>query len=234
MTARAADEHEQSAQEKHWAEESGYWRQQKRVNSFTATFSFIAAGAAVVAAFYAVRAFEQTRRQANAAEAQIKITVDQEKRQLRAYVGIVTSEALNLDWNPLEIHWKIKNVGNTPAYHVHGAGNLRVDLADMAALPPPRPEEIRPTGGTKMNGTLSPQQEQAIILTLDDTRPKFLNREEKDIIRWGPKFLFAYGYMFYDDIFGETHTTAFRLEYGGPESVREGIMRWSAAGNDAN
>ena len=85
-----------------------------------------------------------------------------------------------------------------------------------------------------MNGTLSPQQEQAIILTLDDTRPKFLNREEKDIIRWGPKFLFAYGYMFYDDIFGETHTTAFRLEYGGPESVREGIMRWSAAGNDAN
>jgi hypothetical protein len=68
---------------------------------------------------------------------------------------------------------------------------------------------------------------------LPPDKAQSLDGPEKTDIRNGDRLLFADGVIIYDDVFGDEHRTTFRLQYGGPDSVRLGLMEWSPKGNEA-
>lgn len=169
-----------------------------------------------------------------AAAGQGWVARDTEKRYLRAYVNIVTDGQLNLDGNPVEIQWYMKNYGLTPAYHAHSVGELRILSPKMGAKSGPRPEQLTGIGPHSTSMPLPPNEKIPITLNLNDGRPPTFSDQEKTMINAGDCFVYAFGVIYYDDIFGTPHTTEFRLEYGGANPTRLRAMRFSEKGNDAN
>jgi hypothetical protein len=157
---------------------------------------------------------------------------DQEKRQLRAYVHLVPDQVLNLDAVPLEITWNVKKFGNTPAYHVRMGGQFDIFPPSMSSEEGGSPEKMS-TIGPENNFYLPPQSFNGITIRLPPDKAQSLDGPEKTDIRNGDRLLFADGVIIYDDVFGDEHRTTFRLQYGGPDSVRLGLMEWSPKGNEA-
>jgi hypothetical protein len=127
-----------------------------------------------------------------------------------------------------------KNFGTTPAYSAYGLGELLIGPATMGNKSGPRPAQLQ-SDGPRIKVPIAPQDSMAITLKFGDSHPaQILTSQEKATIQFGSMLLFAFGVIYYDDVFGHSHTTEFRLEYGGIDAVRLGKMRWSTAGNDAN
>jgi hypothetical protein len=72
--------------EAHKAAERKYWGRQNWVAGLGLLFSVLTFIVAIAAAYIARLAFLEAKRQANAAESQIRIARDTEERQLRAYL----------------------------------------------------------------------------------------------------------------------------------------------------
>jgi len=178
-------------------------------------------------------AIAEARRLADAARDQANTATDTEKRQLRAYVHFVGKSTPHLDGIPVEMRGSQKNFGLTPAYHVYGAGNLGVAPAAWATTPMPQPDKIKGVGSPTRT-YLAPTEEQDFPILFPSSGRQTLTPEEQSDIRAGKLRLFAFGVIYYDDVFGKSHTTEFRMDYGGEEAIRLGKMRWTEAGNEAN
>ena len=192
--------------------------------------------AAFTAALVAVAAFEtsvaslteaqkqsaEAHRQADAAEAQIGVAKDTEKRQLRAYIVITDFSVVCPDcgddtggppW-PFRntVRYKVENSGQTPAYHVRNTSYwITVDevgpyavIADDFAYEDVNLVEDKfygeiDVGRDKNRDSGGEIKAEAI--------PIFKSAVNKE------KSLFIYGHVDYCDIFNEPHSTAFCYRY---------------------
>jgi hypothetical protein len=182
----------------------------------TAVFAFIAATATGAAAIF-------TGLQAWTAK-------DTETKQLRAYLlPVIDRESIDLDQNPLEWTYILKNFGQTPACHVRTSGQLAVEIPAWGLGEKP---DVINHWGIEPNYCLGPQQEYRVLLKFSYTRPASLSDNEKDLIKWGAAlYLFSHGTIYYDDIFGQPHVTDIRTFFGGNVAMRTGKMDWAPVGN---
>ena len=182
----------------------------------------------------AQRQVTQAQRQAKAAEDQINISKDAEHRQLRAYLHpVIDIELVDLDKNPMEWTYVLKNFGLTPACHVRTSGQLYVGPRDFAMVKKP---EVINHSGAEPNYCVAPQEGHRITLYFSINHPaRFLSDDEKDRIKWGAaEMLFSHGTIYYDDVFGDPYVTDFRTYFGGNESMQSGKMDWTPEGNDTH
>jgi hypothetical protein len=201
-----------------------------------AKIAYWAYESSVDAVIEAKRQTSEVRRQADAAQEQAGVAKETERNQLRAYVlpvfGPFTQS--DLSQNPLMLMYKPKNFGLTPAYHVRTSGQLMVAPFFFGFIPKPPHKMITHHGGIEQSYYLAPQGTSEIFLYLSGHPPLLSDDEKAAIINGKDWLLYAVGTIFYDDIFGQPHTTDFRLQFGGEESIRLGGLRTSKEGNAAD
>ncbi len=163
------------------------------------------------------------------------IARDNEHRQLRAYLHPVIDEdegdKVDLEKNPMEWTFSIKNFGQTPACHVRSSGQLFAGAPAFGLMP--KPEHIN-QWGVEPKYCIAPQEKHRITFQLSrfSHSTVALSQQDKDQIRWGfLKLLYAHGTILYDDIWGAAHVTNFRTAFGGGDSMRSGKMDWALEGN---
>lgn len=131
-------EHWYAGNSDYQSDERNYWWHQVRALWANVGIGIVTLSAAVIAAVIAYSAFVETRRQADQAETQVEIARDTAKRQLRAYLSIVSialdcvncekrknGETISRRRNvkpDLRLRVNVKNFGATPAYGVQVCG----------------------------------------------------------------------------------------------------------------
>jgi hypothetical protein len=230
----SANDRRWSAEEReHKAYERRYWRCQSIFTAATLFFSLIAAGGAVVGAIIASRAFRETRRQADAANDQVKIAKETAERQLRAYVATYFERVVCPDCGSANspgptataapknyVRVRLENHGQTPAYRP------RICVAGWV-LKPPNPERLLPQNfdyscsHAAEGQTIFPGLPSLIYSGLSglDHLVKMAEQNEGT--------LFFYGQVDYDDVFESRRTTPICMvfldrEHFGTCGTREG------------
>jgi hypothetical protein len=161
------------------------------------------------------------------------IASDNEHRYLRAYLHpIIDDEPVDLDKDPIEWTYWLKNYGLTPACHVRTSGQLFPSTLDFALDKKP---DLINHYGTEPSYCVAPQEKHRIVLYLSINHPdRKLSDSEKDMIKWGAALqLFAHGTIYYDDVWNDPHVTDYRTQFGGNLAMRTGKMDWSPEGNRA-
>jgi hypothetical protein len=119
------------------------------------------------------------------------------ERQLRAYIGVASGhlavEFINGVFKPT-VTIRVRNFGQTPAYHVHSKGSITLAAEFSASLN----ERLLPIGG---KNALFPQSDQRILLSQDFNNPPGTT----------PLETFVFGYVSYRDAFGKQQRTNFRF-----------------------
>jgi hypothetical protein len=228
-------EHWYASNSDYQADERNYWWHQVRALWASIAIGIATLIAAVSAGLIAYWAYEatsaavveaqkqtveaqnqtaQAMRQAEAAEAQIAVATDTEKRQLRAYIGVVPP-ADNQIANPFLppakplIRLTPKNFGMTPAYraqHLVGLGVAAYPLPKEFEYPiqrltePPNPITIYP-------GTLD------IAGIIADAQRPLTPDEVKRIEDGKSARLYVWGTITYYDAFGTHHFTNFCIGF---------------------
>jgi hypothetical protein len=91
-------------------------------------------GAAVIAAFVAFRAYQETRRQAVAAEAQTKVARDDQRPWISLAVEPASSlHYLSTDFAQISLEFTVKNEGKSPAINVFLEPQLITSTPDRSA-----------------------------------------------------------------------------------------------------
>jgi hypothetical protein len=161
-------------------------------------------------------AVSEARRQAQAAEAQIKIAEDSERRRLRAYVGLSgagSAAASLLPPNVGTIRVGVRNYGQTPA--LRAQIESRIDMREFPS--PPKSDFSVPVVVGKANPiTIFPGDNDSTNITFRLKRPMTSDEIAKiaDGTRWR---IYAWGTIYYFDVFGAQHYTNFCMTYFKPE-----------------
>ena len=144
------------------------------------------------------------------------------RSQLRAYVGVVDIqlETCEPDKRPdCDIHFK--NFGQTPAMHLIKA--IEVEVHDD---PPTAPFGSLSFG---VRSILHPSDTTTTTVEANDP----LSADDLEHIKAGRKMIYAFGEIRYRDVFGQSHSTKFRLMHGGPRT-QEKLFTICPEGNDAD
>lgn len=220
-------EGEQSQQEQHRTAERHHWAHERIHNRRVTIFSAIAAIAAIVAAIVATFAYIETRRQADAALEQTKISLDTEKRSLRAYISILSAAIQPQNYpngSTVVVQITIKNSGQTPAYDERSFISVAVAPANA------NPFTFWPNLDDRPRHILGPNVES----TLDNAIS--ISATDLQEVMNGTKKIFVWGRVEYQDVFGQSRYMIFRdingAWYGPPSN------RWAAQahplGEEAN
>jgi hypothetical protein len=141
--------------------------------------------------------------------------------QLRAYVGIADHKLSGFAENQIpKIILHIKNFGQTPARKLQywaASGFASYPLNTQLPLQSFRPETI----------SIFPSDNFSPVITL--AQP--LNSADMAGLQSGNRRLYVYGHIKYEDVFGQTRNTGFRLMYGGADNLSIGRMLWAEAGS---
>jgi hypothetical protein len=192
----------------------------------------------------------QAMRQAKAAEDQIAVAADTERRQLRAYV-FITQSILPIDpSNNLIFRAVIKNFGQTPAYDFMNWTCLAVrDTSFETPVFPKHPVSDLTNRAKSLDTTGKLQNftgETKSIIPPSDVKHKIgapfcdpvatrpLTPEERSGIESGNKTLYAFGQITYRDAFREQRQTQYRLFLLDPKGLREGVLGDAREGNCAD
>jgi hypothetical protein len=197
------------------------WSFEKITTGIVLLASLVAAVCAALGARIAYHAFitgtnvaSEAKRQAQAAEARVKIAEDTERRQLRAYVGPFrggNATASLLPPNIGTVKINVRNYGQTPALKTQIESRI-----DMLAFPlPPGADFSVPVVVGKANPmTVFPGEDAGIIFRLK--RP--MSSEEIAKITDGTRWrIYAWGTIYYIDVFGSAHYTNICMTYFKPE-----------------
>jgi hypothetical protein len=181
----------------------------------------------------AQRQVTEAGRQAKAAEDQVNISKDTEHHQLRAYLHpVIDRSDVDINKNPLEWKYVLKNFGATPACHVRTSGQIFPGPIEYGLGKKP---DVINHWGIEPKYCIAPQEEHTITLHMSPgNNSPALTGDQKELIKWGVTLLlYAHGSIYYDDIFGAPHVTDFRTYFGGNETLSSGKMDWSPEGNAA-
>jgi hypothetical protein len=126
--------------------------------------------------------------------------------EARANIG---AEMAPMTVDGLSVHYRYENHGNTPAI-IRAAS---VEFAHLTVLP----SDLR-YGDTPVDGEIVIRGGEANPRDKAETRYLTTPLTQEDVIRLsnGESFLWFYGHVVYDDIFGKGHETAFCWYYNGP------------------
>jgi hypothetical protein len=168
----------------------------------TGFFAFIAAGGAIFAASFSGW--------------QASVASDTEKRQLRAYVGIIAGDVENFDVSGRPtVRLTRKNYGLTPAYDV-GFSTIYARIGKDGTI-------FQQSGGgcTQPNysnlSTMFPSAQLPFSIIIKDT---YL-QQQVDEVKAGSSIFYVYGDVCYKDIFGNPHYTNYCWMYKGDMSGKE-------------
>jgi len=170
-------------------------------------FTFVLALATIVLGAATIALWRSTKKLWLAGERQLKHSEDTAKRQLRAYVGLRRYKiegTANGEYPKVTLTFH--NAGQTPAHNLTLQYGIGVDnfpqphLARSAALPTAKSVAVLLPGGF-MKPSLA--------------CPGAVSQEEINAINAGAAAIYCFGVVKYDDIFGESRQTEFRLMMGG-------------------
>lgn len=170
------------------------------------------------------RALQIAERNAHAAETQVATSQDTAKRQLRAYVLVTNFELISIDDGSapaMQVHYK--NSGQTPALNCNAFfQSLFVEGADRnfdlaTPLRPGEPSKTVVGPGTEFNEIVP-------IAKFEKMVP---------LIQQGKWIGFVNGWIRYNDVFGESHTTHFRAYCDAGSIVNRGFA-FAPKGNTAD
>jgi len=164
----------------------------------------------------------------------LRDTKDTSKKQLRAYVfpssatinhGRFMDPPITNKDAQLWVHIEWKNTGQTPAYKVISWSNFEIiEWNNEGLLIPPKLEPLHTnTLGTSITGNRG-------------FWTRVLNPAELLELTEQKKLIYLYGKIEYEDVFGSSHYTNFRLYYNGtyPISAGPAGLSFSVNGNDSD
>lgn len=163
----------------------------------------IAALGGIAAAAGGIAAAIFTHQQVGIADQQVGVAKDTEKRQLRSYVGVSPGDAILQEGKPAVIEMSFRNFGQTPAHSV----TLH---ASVQGLPYPLPPSF-------IFQDYSSKELLAEYLTVYPQSPYMasgeipsMSSDQLRTLREGKAArIYAFGTVFYKDVFGDTHSTDF-------------------------
>lgn len=224
----------------HKRQERRHWSFEKLTTGFTLFFSLIAGLGAVAGVCIAYRAFltsieavNEAKRQAKAAEDQIEVAKDTERRQLRAYVMVESSAvSINADGLPV-VRIAVKNFGSTPAYDFrHWAcavirkfpdqekDFLKNSLLVQAAE---APKSLIAPGGLIFKDYVG---------VCDRANESPVLKEEIAAVREGSKEIFTVGVIKYRDAFRVEHVTHYRRAWNEKTKLSSDGYKGNCADED--
>jgi hypothetical protein len=172
------------------------WRIQDRIAAASLLFNFVAFVGVAIGAWIAYNAFMQAKRQADVAEFQLDVARDMERRQLRAYIAIDTSE-LTIQNNVVYTAISLRNSGQTPAYDLIGWFSSVVQPSKQAFI-----VERDETGVHHMSSSIVGPGTHANMGSQigipNDEMPTVLSE-----LGTGASTVYAWGEVHYRDAFGE-------------------------------
>ena len=178
----------------HRRREGTFWKAYITLTALTVIGAF-------VSAIFAYGAYVATKRQANAAEAQIDVARDTEHRQLRAYLHI-NHGPITVSENTASAEIRISHSGQTPAYKII----LEADI-QVGHFPLPDAEKLSlPTGGIPKFefGALYGTEpiKQTIVMPQNSNDAIEIQKRSRDRLAGGLQVFYLFGRVRYRDIFG--------------------------------
>jgi hypothetical protein len=182
---RTVEEKKFDAEEAHRQYERHQWLAQNRFSAHQKIAGYVSASAAVLAAFaagvaayWAIRAYGEYERQARAAERQAGISTDTEQRSLRAYLATASgNDDKDGPWNRIEADpnqngdafkatgWvTVRNDGETPAYDITVSIGVTLDVAPRPAGQPFVTSAIFGQAVVEKHGLFSTSRQGAFII----------------------------------------------------------------------
>jgi hypothetical protein len=189
----------------------------------TAAFTLALAGFSLWQVIETRRAYDPikesadaARDAADAAKKQVEVATDVEKRQLRAYIGVIppTDNQIVNRFIPPEkplVHLTPRNFGLTPAYNALIRNGMGVQ-----SYPLPKNFDYPIQGGTFLPNkiTIYPGTFDIAGIVLDAQQP--LTDQQIAAIQDGLHYrLYAWGTITYDDAFSDGHFTNFCISFYG-------------------
>lgn len=132
------------------------------------------------------------------------------KTEQRAWLGIEGFEDIQLViGKPVKVAVRMKNFGSSPALHAEITQILRVTLPEITASDLIHLAQVE-VGDGGSRSVFMPGASSRVICASEDS----LTTAEAVRIVHGERLLRVAGSAFYDDIFGDRHTTTFCYWYG--------------------
>lgn len=223
-----AAQHQRSESDKRHLE----WTRRSSLSAIAYTiFTVCLLGVSLYSAFQARDAIYAANRAAAAANSQANTSEDTEKRQLRAYVGVIPGSLDNFGQVGQTLNFIRKNYGHTPAYDV-GFSQVSYDIINVSRTnmtPTMTCLDVRNKVAKLI--TIFPGAEMPFhIIFRDMTKPK----DRINLVRGGTDYAAAYwGTICYHDAFGVPHYTHYCFMYKGQNMTAkdaEGCLGY----NDSN
>lgn len=198
--------------------------QTRKANRLTMKANVRSTRQAIASAADTAKALAIAKRNANAADAQVRNSEKTARRQLRAYMMIDHCTIEMLENNEgFILQATLKNCGVTPAYN---AGIMGESFGDIYPMTEERPFLDREEGYTAPVGPGQTITAAYRILT-EDALVTLAETKREQI------GLYIQGVCGYSDIFGSKHTTKFRYVFGGRVSDLGLVMHAAETGNEA-
>lgn len=157
------------------------------------------------------KAAQATEQSVGAANKEYALAENTAKRELRAYVCIDSSEMRFRTGIPV-VRVVIRNCGQTPAYKTHGW--IAVEISDY--LPTPVLGKPNDAGIQLSSSVVGPGG----TVELEGRPTKRATQTDYSDVASGARTVFAYGFIGYEDAFGDSRWTTFRLITSRSESPR--------------
>lgn len=154
-------------------------------------------------------ALEVAARNADAASAQVRISEDTAKRELRAYIKlepVITDRKFEYD-EPIVIPFMMINYGKTPAKNCNFLNSTYLGPDDYI-WPDNIPENTERTSISIHSGS-------QIVVNITTNNP--VSKEHFGTIQHGNFIFLAREIVFYEDVFGEQHYTQIAIQLGKDE-----------------
>lgn len=169
---------------------------QAKIGAMQAAFTSLASFAAALAVFYAAKAARYTQRQ-------VKIAKRTANRQLRAYL-IVDAGSAGYDINGvLHISPSLKNVGQTPAHKVRYMADTALLTLEQAKRYDFEVRDAECLSVMTLGGTTP------IFMKIDLSPGRTTPEQIRAVLGNSELKLFAFGQVYFEDVFGVEHTTKF-------------------------
>ena len=174
---------------------------------------------------YTARLYYATKGVWGATENLVLGAEDTTRRQLRAYVHMEAAAITNVKvGGQPKAKITIRNSGKTPAHNMVQWSNMGFDHFPPKIVPPDGMEKNMPSHPLAPNGAIYATPGIPIALTA----------YQIDGLTKGEVAIYVVGGIRYDDVFGVTHTTTYRVFAGGPIGIDTGAMSPWKEGNKAD
>jgi hypothetical protein len=155
--------------------------------------------------------------QVTASQGQLQVMGEQEKLQLRAYVGVTEHGIENFGESNQVLRATIKNYGSTPATDVF-AGPIRADVLPVNS--PFGPTLCIPAPAVANTTWIYPTEEFPLEYrgpNLTSTG-KPISKQQIDLVRDGSEYRMLYwGVVYYKDVFGGQRCARYCWQFGGQD-----------------